>query len=688
MKENPGSRHLILVMLFVLFAVFLLYNLYVLQIVRGDEFYEKSQNSIYREIESASPRGGLLDRNGFEIALNRHGYAVDIFKTDIDTQTLNRSIHRIVGILDENGDDYCNSLGYYIRVDPLRFNLGQVRINKWQKDVFDLKDDEINKTPRELLDYLRVIFDIDDSYVDTEAFGIMRVRYEIFLNEWSFINFNPVRISGDISRESVSRLEECHHEMPGVTTEVIPKRKYWDARFATHVVGYVGPIPSDRFKEWEEDGYKSSDIVGITGMELAAEKYLRGKSGRREVEVDTKGRLKKVLNEEPAVPGKDVILTIDMELQKVGYHSLEKNIAAIKEGAEGSKRNHGDANAGAVVALDVNSGEVLAMVSYPGYDPSIFLNRNDSRAQKQISMLSIDSKNKPFVNRALQHRYAPGSTFKPLVAIAALEEGVITPDTIIMDKGYVEIGGKDFYCLEYIMGLGAHGKLKLERALATSCNIFFHITGVETTIDKIDKWSRYFGLGEKTGIELYEEKGIRANREYKMETYGEQWWIADTAQAAIGQLYNDFTLIQLANYAACIANGGRRYRPHLIKEVINPDGSLFMQVQPEYEEIPVSQKTLAAVREGMRSVANSVDGTAEWIFRDFPVNVAGKTGTAETGRESDQSSNALFVCYAPAENPQIAVAVVVEHGVWGSYTAPIARDVLAAYFGIYESEAD
>lgn len=681
MKEKPGNRYFVVFIIIILFSMVILYNLYQLQIVEGEEYYDKSQNSIYRKTKSVAPRGRIYDRNETPIAYNEHGYAVELVKTDIDTNTLNKCIFNITEVLERNGDEYCNRIKTYLCINPLRFNVGTDQVVKWQKEFFKLSDDNVKKTPRELFDYLRDFFQIQDAYTDTEAYNIMRVRYEILLNEWSYINYNPVVISSDISRNSVAELEERHHEMPGVNTKIIPKRKYSNAQYAPHVLGYVGPITRELYEKWKDDGYGNSDIVGITGIELAAESYLRGREGHSEIEVDTMGRLKRILDEESAVSGKDIVLTIDMELQKVALESLEKYINIIREDKE-DKRNHGDANAGAVVAIDVNSGEVLAMVSYPGYDPSIFLDSNNNEAE--ITRLFTDEENKPLYNRALQFRYAPGSTFKPLVAIAALEEGVITPDRVVMDDGHEVIGGKDFYCLEYVMGLGAHGALRLQRALAASCNMYFHIVGVETSIEKIDKWAKYFGLGEKTGIELYEEKGIRANREYKKAAYGDEWWIADTAQASIGQLYNDFTPIQLVNYVASIANGGKRYRPHLIKRILNPDGTVFKEIEPEYEQIPVKIETLEAVREGMRSVAHSVDGTAERIFGDFPIAVAGKTGTAEIGTEQEggQSSNGLFVCYAPVENPEIAVAVVVEHGVWGSNVAPIARDVLAAYFGI------
>ena len=272
-----------------------------------------------------------------------------------------------------------------------------------------------------------------------------------------------------------------------------------------------------------------------------------------------------------------------------------------------------------------------------------------------------------------------GFVYKPLTAIAALEEGAITPDTVIYDRGYTEQGGMKFRCL------GVHNSVNLRKGLAVSCNVYFHEIGVKVGIDKIDKWAKLFGLGELTGVEIpaEEARGVRANRESKMERRNDVWRPADTAQAAIGQFDNMFTPIQIANYVSTLANGGKRYKPYLIKSVKKYDGSIVMETKPEYETVPISKETLAAINDGMIQVSTSMEGTAAAYFKDFPFTVASKTGTPETGLEAQgKSSNGLFIAYAPAEKPEIAVAVVVEHGVWGSYSVPIGKDVLREYFGL------
>ena len=270
-----------------------------------------------------------------------------------------------------------------------------------------------------------------------------------------------------------------------------------------------------------------------------------------------------------------------------------------------------------------------------------------------------------------------------MTAVAGLESGAITPaDSYITDRGTHVIGGWTFKCMEY--PTYGHGRIDLVKALATSCNIYFHELGVKTGIDKLDLWSKRFGLGEYTQIELPgEDRGVRANKGTKKELRNDEWRPADTAQTAIGQFDNSFTPIQLASYVSTLANGGKRYRPHIIREIRKHDGSTVLKGEPEYEDLSINPDTIDLIHRGMEEVANAQDGTANKIFENFPFTVAGKTGTPETGFEHlGQSSNGLFIAYAPAEEPQIAVAVVIEHGVWGSEAAPVAKDILEEYFGI------
>jgi penicillin-binding protein 2 len=341
----------------------------------------------------------------------------------------------------------------------------------------------------------------------------------------------------------------------------------------------------------------------------------------------------------------------------------------------------------------VKTGDVLALASYPSYDPSIFLaDASDKEAQNAITAL-YDAANTTTseYNRATKGIYAPGSTYKPLVGIAGLEERVINPNEKYFDKGYVQYGDIMLKSIEYRTYKGGLGLVNMVQAIQKSSNPYFYVLGNKVGINNIVKWATKFGLGHKTGIELDESMGNISSREFKAKVDPDPWTETNTAQSAIGQLYNSFTPIQLANYTATIANGGKRFKPHVIKRVIKYDGSIVTETKPEYEILPIKKENMSIIQEGMRAVANSEDpgGTASSAFVDLlPIKVAGKTGTAETGNEANHSSNALFICYAPADNPEIAVAVVVERGVLGAYTAPIACDVQQQYFYIKRVQTD
>ena len=679
-----NKRILIISALFLCVVFTYVIKLYDMQIIHGQAERSRSEMRIYKDIETYAYRGVILDRNGLPLAINTQSYDLFIQKAGLKDEGMNNALLTLYHILDKNGDTYIDSFSHYFTVNPYSFNnMTPEQIKNWQAniDTFNIKKENVIYDAKKFYEYLRdEYFNINPELSQDEIVAIMTMRYEIMIHGWMFYTGKPVRLASKITDYTLAEMEEQNHLMPGLMANVVPSRIYVNADDTAHVLGYIGMVdPTDL--ESHPD-YASTDYIGKTGVEAAAEKYLRGQNGLRRMEVDQSGRIMTELKSEPAIPGNDVILTIDTKLQKVAMESLEKTIQSIVDRKNIPLGNFGDANCGAAVAIDVKTGEVLVMASYPSYNPSVFID-SGAAAQEERLKLIFDNERKPLYNRALQASYAPGSTYKPLVGISALQEGFLTPGKTILCDGHSEIGGMRFYCLEYVQGMGIHGNLSLERAIATSCNLYFYKLGVETGINNIDKWAKNFGLGEYTEIELPgENPGQRSNRNYKYAVKGEDWWIADTAQTSIGQLYNSFTPLQLANYAATIANGGKRMTPHIIKEVVDYDNTIIYEAQPEYELSGVSQETLNIVIDGMQRVAQSVEGTVDQHFRDFPVKVAGKTGTAETGAESKSSSNALFVCFAPVEDPEIAVAVVIEKGVWGSYTAPVARDILAAYFGL------
>jgi len=683
-KKHEGLDRYIILAIFILIAsIAIVYNLAKIQIVHGQKYKEESIYRLSAKGNIYPKRGNIYDRNGIPIAGNRMGYCVQYVDIKMPNSEKNKMFLELIRILEKDNKTIKSRLDNYIGINPVQFKVDDTE--SFIKSIVTSKDDAKNIIIAEqAFRYMREkTFEIDPSYSDEEAFKIMRLRYEILLSQPQ-IN-NPMILAEDVSVEVMSQLEERSGEFRGVTTFVKPYREYYEAAaYVPHILGYVGSITAEELRQFNaelenQEGsveYTPHDIVGKRGIERAAESLLRGIRGQIFREVDENGKTTSYFVEREAKPGNDVYLTIDLELQKVAVKSLKENIERIRKTPD--KKNFGDANAGAVVVMDVNTGEVLAMASYPDFDPRVFL-ENDAAA---INALWNDP-NSPILNRATSGRYAPGSTYKPLVAVAALESGVITPETLIYCPYREEIGGMMFTNLE-----GNQKYINLERALATSSNMFFYKVGVQTGIDNIVKWAKIFGFGRETGIEIGEQIGSLASKEYKKLNFGEDWYPANTAMASIGQLYNAFTPIQIANYISTIANGGKKFTPHLIKMAVDGNGKIVKEYSGEYEEVPVSKKTLHAVHKGMIAVANAQDGTAVNAFKDFPFKVAAKTGTSETGYEATSSSNGLFVCYAPYDDPQIAIAVVVEHGVWGSWTAPIARDIMMEYFRLNDEKGN
>jgi len=676
-KKHQGLDRYILIAVFILAAAgVIIYNLAVIQLIRGDDYKKESISRIYTEGYIYPKRGNIYDRNGIPIAGSRMGYCVQYVDTKMDNAQKNAMILDLIRILERNGKTFRSRLTDYIDINPIRFKTQNYK-NLISKIVLNKDDAQYVITADQTFDYLKKkTFQIDDSYTDEEAFKIMQMRYEILVNQPTISN--PMIIADDIPNLAMTEIEERSAYFAGFSTFIKPYREYYDAEVVSHVLGYVGLISPEQYEKFQEEypdlHYSNSDIVGKLGIEAAAEPLLRGVNGVVAKEVDKSGRTTMFSVTREPVPGNDIYLTIDLELQRVAVDALKRGIEQIRR--SGGKKNFGDADAGAVIVLDVNTGEVLAMASYPGYDPAVFLT-DDYQTINDYNTNPM----KLTWNRATQENYAPGSTYKPLVAVAALETGTITPSTLIYCPYKEVIGNMVFTNLE-----GNQGRIALTRALATSSNMFFYKVGHDTGIDNIVKWAKEFGFAQKTGIEVSESVGQIASREYKRLYYDEDWYPANTCMAAIGQLYNRFTPIQIVNYIATIANGGKRYTPHLVQMAKSAKGEIVYEAPKDYYPIPAKSENIEAVKKGMVAVANDNDGTAVDTFKDFPFLVAGKTGTAETGFEATESSNGLFVCYAPYDKPEIAVVVVVEHGVWGSYTAPIAREIMLEYFRLNERQ--
>ncbi len=504
---------------------------------------------------------------------------------------------------------------------------------------------------------------------------VIGMRYELKKSGLS-IN-NPYVLADDVSATVVSKIKERQNEFHGVTVTEEYFRQYTQGNLAAHVLGRVGKIYKDEYEELKNKGYAMSDLVGKEGIEKVCESYLRGVDGNKNIYYGEAAELLGDETQVSAVPGNYVVLTMDANLQRAAEESLARNIQAISASGAGKENKGGDADSGAAVVIDVKTGDVLALATYPTYDPVTFNQSYNDLIQDPA---------KPLWNRAISGTYTPGSTFKPLTAIAALSTGAITiNEQISCDGVYTVFEDYQPKCWIWSEQRKTHEMQDVTKAIENSCNVFFYETGRRTGIDAISEYAKKMGLGEKTGIELTEEvSGNVANPEYKNDLYDGsaegKWMGGDTIQTAIGQLYSAFTPIGLANYAATIANGGTRYRTHIIKSVHSSvDGKLIYENSPVVESVvEISDDNLAAVRKGMLGVAD--EGSAKQIFSGYPISVGGKTGTAQISKRA--SNNALFISFAPFDEPEIAIAVVIEHGYRGANAAYVARDIYDEYFGL------
>jgi penicillin-binding protein 2 len=469
----------------------------------------------------------------------------------------------------------------------------------------------------------------------------------------------------DVDWSEVVAVETHQLDLPGVTLRVRPRRSYADGPMAAHVLGYLGEINQRQLKTLKERGYVVGDEIGQYGLERRWEELLRGQSGGQQVEVDALGRRMRVLHEVTDVPGYTVHLTLDRELQATAYEALK--------GKEGT-----------LVAIDVNSGAILALASTPAFDPNIFARGIKSEEWNGL----IKDQLRPLSNRATQGQYPPGSTFKIIMAIAGLEEGVVQPESYIQDPGFFFFGNRQFRDWKK----GGHGAVNLHKAIVESCDTYFYQLGPKLGVDRIAKWARAFGLGQKTGIALDDEKsGTIPDTEWKRKRYRQPWFPGETVSVAIGQGYVTVTPLQLANMMAAVANGGKLYRPYLVSKVESLDGATVRDYGPELiRTIEMKPDTIARVQRALADVVQGPGGTGG-AARSSVVQIAGKTGTAQVIEMKGgyvktehlsyfNRDHAWFVSFAPVEKPQVAIAVLVEHGGHGGEAAaPMAKKVFEKF---------
>ncbi|MBN1363638.1 MAG: penicillin-binding protein 2 [Syntrophaceae bacterium] len=476
----------------------------------------------------------------------------------------------------------------------------------------------------------------------------------------------PVKLDKNVSMEKVALVETNALNLPGIYVDVSPIRLYLDGEILAPVIGYTGEISKEEMEK--NDKYTYGDISGKHGLERFFDEYIRGHRGAELVEVNVYGRKIKNLGRIDPISGYNMLLTIDAELQKAAWEAIE-------------------GKAGSAVVMDPRDGSILAMVSSPSFDPNLF---NEGISNELWNKLQ----NNPFAplsNKAISGQYPPGSTYKLIVAAAALEEGIITPDTKIFCNGFFTLGNRTYRCWKK----GGHGHVTLHQAIVGSCDVYFYTVGKMLGVDKIAEYARRFGLGELTGIDLpNEKKGLVPTKEWKLEKKKEVWQMGETISISIGQGFDLVTTLQLANAYGTFANGGTLWRPYLVKQIQSIDGKVLKEFFPVKKgELHLSAKTIEIISDALRGVVNEPGGTGQRA-KLLGIEVSGKTGTSQVMGLPDnekarrrkilgsfKKDHALFVSYAPSRNPEIVVAVILENaGGGGSVAAPVARKILSAYF--------
>lgn len=676
-EKNNRIRYNIITILVYLIGIVLLAQLFNLQIIHGAEYRETSNVRLTRESVLKADRGNIKDNTGTLLARVEAQNTIVLYKTKVNNQVLNDTILRLINLLSKNGDKYVDN--FLMDVNPYRFKLTEEESQKKWKKVNNINEDA---TAEETFNYFKNKYEITTDNVE-DARKIMAIRYEISYQGYS--NTKSIQIAQNISRNTLLEIKERNSDFPGVEITEEPKRVYPLGNTASHIIGRIGRIEEEELKG-NEDTYDQNDIIGKSGIEYVFEEFLKGKNGVKQIDMDVEGTITNEYIAKEAVAGNDVILTIDSKLQATAEQAIKNNIERIANGAFGKAS---PADAGVAVVLNVKTGEVLAMASNPDYDPSAFVNGIDENTWNYY----INGDTKPLENKAISAMYSPGSTYKMVTALAGLETGAITTTDKIRDTGIYRKYNSSWKCWK----ISGHGYLDVSNAIERSCNYFFYELGDRVGIDTLAKYSYYLGLGHKTGIELKGEiPGVLASNEIAKQE-NRVWNPGETISAAIGQSYNTFTPIQMAKYVAMVANRGKKLDVTIVKSIIRPDGSEIPRNEYESkvseklgltpdntEEMSFNETNIQAILEGMRGVTSESGGTAYSTFRDFDIEVGGKTGSAQTGVEG--KTNAWFVGFAPFDNPEIAIVVFVRNGGSGGYTAEVARDIIAQYFGMNTSQ--
>ena len=672
-------------------------TLYKLQIIEGAAYYEESQNNQASNQTVTAARGNILDRYGRVLVSNRECYNLKISDTRLfsdEVEDPNAVILEMINMVEAAGETYIDDLPI-TKEPPFEYTDMTALQRTLLTAYLDSKGLDEDTTAVELMSYFRTRYDIANSYNAEEMRKIASVRYA--LNVRYSINTNPYVFVEDASIDLISDLMGVVGNVVEVETSYV--REY-NTQYAAHILGYVQAMSEEDMEKYrpqdENSGYDYDTKVGRDGVEYTFEDWLHGTNGTARVTRTSSGTITSTVYTEDPVPGNHVYLTIDIQLQEAVERILETGIyeLQLKRDEDNAKYTmegkldevKEDIQGGAIVVVDVKTGEPLAIASYPTFDLSSII--------EDYSDL-LEAENDPLFNRALNGAYEPGSTFKPCTAIAGLTENIINTETQIectglftkyADQGYAPA------CWIYTQTDGqlTHGYDNVTEAIKDSCNVFFYTVADNLGIRKLMEYAKNFGLGESTGIELSETTGNMANPDNHLNYDVDSWVDGDTVQAGIGQSDSMFTPLQLAEYCAAIANGGTRHSAAILKSVRSYDYSrqLYQKETEVLSTVDSADYNWAAVQRGMYLMANDITSSSSTVYyalSNYSYNgvslpVAAKTGTSQLGE--DKTNNAIFMCYAPFDDPEIAIAIVVERGQSGANLSKMARNVLDAYFSL------
>ena len=626
--------------------------LYFTQVVHGSEYRARSISSNATTEAVEASRGILTDRNGKVLVSNQLTYTMTFSREDFtDDTSLNTAIWRAIKLCRDNDTPWTDTL-------PISKSSPWIYLPYDQDGSFTAfcKKAKLDASlsAKDMLQSLRKLFAIDVAYSDTDARLIAGVRYELY-SRTSYV------FAEDVSVELLSQAADGR--FAGIKAGTSSKRVY-NTTYAAHILGRISRIYEEDWDSYADLGYSMDALVGSSGVEKAFEQYLHGTDGSRLITTDVNGKITGELFTKQPQPGATVSLTLDIDLQAAAENALAATI-------EGMIDKDSNQRGGAAVVTKVGTGEVLALASYPTFDLAAF---NETYADL------LEDERLPMFNRAVDGIYAPGSTFKLCTAVAALESGTITPYTTVVDRGrYTYYSWPQPACWALANGF-THGSQNVSQAITNSCNYFFYEVGRLTGIKTIDDYASQFGLGRTTGIEIGDNSGALASPEYA-EAHDLDWTDGQTITAAIGQSYNLFTPLQLSNYVATLVGGGEHYNAHLLKSVKSYDNSklLYVYDEPSDNTVEISPATLSAVTKGMHDLTK---GSLSGAFNQCVVSAGAKTGSAQVGTEI---ANGVFVAYAPFDDPEIAVAIVIEKGGSGAALASTAVEIINAYFSAAET---